>query len=119
MFLAGIALIAVLVREPIIDLIDDDRAREEMLRKLRKYIKRDWASSFANELADRLRGRELGNHVVADKVDITDGKSKIVLEVALVTKIEEGDAPRRTEVTPKSLDQAIKRRLEDVERGRN
>jgi hypothetical protein len=114
-FTVGAVILAALVREPAIDLVDDEARRRTLLKNLKRYVKRDWAPDLAQALADQLEGSELGSHVVADRVRVKEKTLKFIVEVKLITERDEDDAPRPAE-TLETVERAISRRLEDLDR---
>jgi hypothetical protein len=111
LFLVGVGLIGVLVRNTIVNVIDDEDVRTEVLKGLRKFLKNEWGRSLAETIGDKLAGRELGSHVVVDVVDIEEKKSKTVVNIKLKTVVDEEDTPRRPEDTPGTIDREIDRQL--------
>ncbi|WP_010161217.1 hypothetical protein [Sphingomonas sp. PAMC 26617] len=114
-FTVGAVILAALVREPAIDLVDDEARRRTLLKNLKRYVKRDWAPDLAQALADQLEGSELGSHVVADRVRVKEKTLKFIVEVKLITERDEDDAPRPAE-TLETVERAISQRLEDLDR---
>lgn len=115
-FTVGAILLAALVREPVIDLIDDEARRRTLLKNLKCYVKRDWASHVAHAVADQLGGHELGSHVVADRIRVKEKSSKFVVEVKLVTERDEEDGPIKPAETLDTIKRVIERRLNDLDR---
>ncbi|MEA3010749.1 MAG: hypothetical protein QOJ91_2441 [Sphingomonadales bacterium] len=115
-FTVGAVLLAALVRQPVIDLIDDEHGRRTLLKNLKRYVKRDWALRVGHAVADQLDGRELGSHVVAKRVRVKEKVSKIVVDVKLVTERDETDPPIGPTETRKTIERAIDRRLDDLDR---
>jgi hypothetical protein len=113
-FVIGAALIGVLVFGPVMDILDDETKRRQILKRLRKFLKGDWARLSATAIADRLSAQELGNHIVVDEIKIKDNKARIDIRVKLKTMEDPDDLPRRSEYTPEMIDREIDRQIDET-----
>jgi len=113
-FIPAGVILGVLLREIIVATLDNQGERNDILMRLKKYVRKEWGPGLASTIRDELDGRELGSHIVVDRVEIEKKQSKIVLHIELMTPEVDDEEPRRSEETVAVIAREIDRELKLV-----
>lgn len=118
LFVVSPVLLAWLVHDSFVDrVVDDKERRREVLENLRRFVRGGWHRSVARAVADDLEKRELGSHIVAERVKVKKRGADVVVDVKLVTERDDDDPPPKPRDTLQTIEIAIDRKLDDLDGG--